>query len=124
MLLKDFETVIILTPVLSDEQMKEAVAKFRQTIIDNGGQIVHEENWGLCKLAYPIQKKNTGFYHVFEFKAPGHLIDKLEISYRRDERVMRYLTVALDKHAVVYNQRKRNGEFNKKEKDSSTTTTA
>ncbi len=112
---KNYESVIILTPVLSDEQMKETVAKYRQLIIDNSGQMVHEDNWGLCKLAYPIQKKNTGFYHVFEFAAPGQVIDKLEISYRRDERVMRFITVALDKHAVVYNQRKRNGEFNKKE---------
>ncbi|MBX7206610.1 MAG: 30S ribosomal protein S6 [Bacteroidia bacterium] len=115
MISKDYESVIIMTPVLSDEQMKDTVAKFRQLIIDNGGQMVHEANWGLCKLAYPIQKKNTGFYHVFEFKAPGQTIDKLEISYKRDERIMRFLTVALDKHAVIYNTRKRNGEFNKKE---------
>jgi len=76
-----------------------------------------QENWGLTKLAYPIQKKTTGFYHVYEFKAPADFITKFELSFRRDERIMRYLTVSLNKHAVVYNQRKRNGEFKQNKKD-------
>lgn len=107
-MLKNYETVFILTPVLSDEQMKEAVAKFRKILTDNGAVIVHEDNWGLRKLAYPIQKKSTGFYYLLEFKAPGELINKLEVEYKRDERIMRFLTVALDKHAVAYNEKKRN----------------
>lgn len=117
--LKNYESVIIFTPVLSDDQLKDAVAKYRQLITEHKGEIVHEENWGLTKLAYPIQKKSTGFYQIFEFKAPGTLIGQLELQFKRDERIMRFLTTALDKHAVVYNQRKRNGEFNqpKKEKE-------
>lgn len=115
--LKNYESVIIFTPVLSEDQLKDAVAKYRQLITEHKGEIVHEENWGLTKLAYPIQKKSTGFYQIFEFKAPGNLIDALELNYKRDERIMRFLTTALDKHAVVYNERKRNGEFNKPKKD-------
>ena len=111
-----YETVFILTPVLSNEQMNEAVDKFRKILTDNGAIIVHENNWGLRKLAYPIQKKNTGFYYLVEFKASGELINKLEIEYRRDERVLRFLTVALDKHAIAYNEKKRkNVELKKKE---------
>lgn len=87
--------------------MKEAVDKFKGVITGNGGEIVHEENWGLKKLAYPIQKKSTGFYYLIEFKAPGDLIDKLEIQYRRDERVIRFLTFRMDKHSVEYAQKKR-----------------
>lgn len=87
--------------------MKEAVEKFKGIITDNGGEIVHEENWGLKKLAYPIQKKSTGFYYLIEFKAPGNLIDKLETQYRRDERVLRFLTFRMEKHAVEYAQKKR-----------------
>jgi len=102
-----YETVFIMTPVLSDEQMKEAVAKFRKILTDNGSEIVHEDNWGLRKLAYPIQKKTTGFYYLIEFKAPGSLIAKLEIEYKRDERVMRFLTMSLDKHAIAYSEKKR-----------------
>ena len=64
-----YETVFILTPVLSDVQMKEAVDKLKALVVENGGEMVNEENWGLRKLAYPIQKKSTGFYHLFEFNA-------------------------------------------------------
>ncbi len=106
-MLNQYETVFIATPVLSEAQMKEAVDKFKGVITGNGGEIVHEENWGLKKLAYPIQKKSTGFYYLIEFKAPGDLIDKLETQYRRDERVIRFLTFRMDKHAVEYAQKKR-----------------
>lgn len=103
-----YETVFILTPVLSDSQVKEAVDKFRSLIADNGGKIIHEENWGLRKLAYPIQKKSTGFYHLIEFSAEGTFIEKLEIDYKRDERILRFLTFRMDKYAVEYAEKKRN----------------
>lgn len=116
-MVKQYETVLILTPVLLQEQVEEAVNKFRKILTDNGAIIVHENNWGLRKLAYPIQKKSTGFYHLFEFKSEGSLIEKLEVEYKRDERVMRFLTVALDKHAVAYNERKRKNAAVKKEEE-------
>jgi small subunit ribosomal protein S6 len=103
-----YETVFIMTPVLSDEQTKEAVNKFKQLLVDNGAKILHEEHWGLKKLAYPIQKKSTGFYHLIEFEAEGSVIAELELNYKRDEKIIRFLTIALDKHAVVYNEKKRN----------------
>ncbi|MEA1886891.1 MAG: 30S ribosomal protein S6 [Bacteroidota bacterium] len=106
-MLNQYETVFIATPVLSETQMKEAVQKFKKVITDNDGEIVHEENWGLKKLAYPIQKKSTGFYYLIEFKAPGELIDKLEVQYRRDERIIRFLTFKMDKYAVQYAEKKR-----------------
>ena len=109
--MKIYETLIVVTPLLSEEQMKEVVAKFKKVLTDNGAEIVAEDNWGLKKLAYPIQKKTTGFYHLTEFKASGELINKLEVEYKRDERIMRFLTIALDKHAVAYNDRKRNGQL-------------
>jgi small subunit ribosomal protein S6 len=100
---KRYETVFILTPVLSDDQAKEAAKKFKKTLTDLGGKIVNEENWGLRKLAYPIQKKTTGFYHLVEFAGDGQkLLGELELTYKRDERVLRFLTVALDKHAAAY----------------------
>lgn len=117
-----YESVIILTPVLSEKQMEDAVASFRQLITENGGEMTHEENWGLTKLAYPIQKKVTGFYQIFEFTAPGDLIAKLELACRRDEQVLRYFTLRLNKHAVKYNERRRNGAFKKtKEADKEAT---
>ena len=112
--MQQYEIVIVLTPLLSEETAKEGIAKFSKILTDGGAEIVQEDNWGLRKLAYPIQKKTTGYYHLTEFKAPGELINKLEIELRRDERVLRFLTIALDKHAVAYNDKKRSGAFNKK----------
>ena len=102
-----YETVFILTPVLSDDQVKEAVQKFRDFLTNNGAEIVHEENWGLRKLAYKINHKSTGFYQLFEFKADPQLIAKFEIQLRRDERIMRFLTVKLDKYGIEFNERRR-----------------
>ncbi|MBR1882690.1 MAG: 30S ribosomal protein S6 [Muribaculaceae bacterium] len=103
-----YETVFILTPVLSDDQMKEAVEKFKTVLTDNGATIVNEENWGLRKLAYPIQKKTTGFYNLLEFEAEPTIAAKLETAYRRDERVIRFLTFHLDKYAAEYAVKRRN----------------
>ncbi len=102
-----YETVFILTPVLSDVQMKEAVEKFKTFLESNGCEIVNEEEWGLKKLAYPIQKKSTGFYCLLEFKGEPSIVKKLEVAYRRDERVIRFLTFRLDKYAVEYAEKRR-----------------
>jgi small subunit ribosomal protein S6 len=107
-MLNRYETVFIMTPVLSDDQTKEAVNKYTQFLKENGAKIVHEDHWGLRKLAYPIQKKTTGFYHLIEFEAEGNLIANLEITFKRDERILRFLTLAMDKHAVAYAEKKRN----------------
>jgi small subunit ribosomal protein S6 len=113
-----YETVFIMTPVLSEEQMMETVTKFKKILsAASGTEIVHEDNWGLRKLAYPIQKKNTGFYYLIEFKATGDLIAKLETEYKRDERIMRFLTVALDKHAIAYAEKKRKNAAIKKQEE-------
>ena len=87
--------------------MKEAGAKYLDLIKENGGEVVYEQDWGLKKLAYPIQKKTTGFYHLIEFKAEPAFIAKLETQYRRDERIIRFLTFAMDKHAVAYAEKRR-----------------
>ena len=97
-----YETVFILTPVLSDDQMKEAVEKFKGVLADNGAEVVNEEEWGLKKLAYPIEKKSTGFYCLLEFKGEPTIVKKLETAFRRDERVIRFLIFRLDKYAKEY----------------------
>ncbi len=106
-MIKQYEAVFIMTPVLSDEQMKETVNKFQKILTDKGATIIHEDNWGLRKLAYPIQKKSTGFYHLVEFKAEGNIIKDFEIALKRDERIMRFLTISLDKHAVAYSEKRK-----------------
>lgn len=114
---KSYETVFILTPVLSEDQMKDTVDKLKKVLTDNGADMINEENWGLKKLAYPILHKTTGFYNLFEFNSEPSAVDALEIACRRDEKVMRFLTIALDKHALEYNEKRRKGAFNKKKEE-------
>lgn len=109
-MIKQYETVFIATPVLSEAQMKEAVAKYTDFIKNNGGEIVYEEDWGLKQLAYSIQHKTSGFYYLIEFKAEPTFVNDLETQYRRDERILRYITVALDKNAAAYAEKRRNNK--------------
>ena len=113
--MNQYETVFILTPVLSDEQMKETVAKFKNLLTEKGAEILNEETWGLKKMAYAIQKKSTGFYCLLEFKAEPSIVSKLEVNYRRDEKVIRFLTVKLDKYAAAYAIKRKNKYANKQE---------
>ena len=105
--MNQYETVFILTPVLSEQQMKEAVQDYEKFIKADGGKMVSKEDWGLRKLAYPIQKKSNGFYTLFEFQANPSLIADLELKFKRDERVIRFLTVKMDKFHVEYAERRR-----------------
>jgi small subunit ribosomal protein S6 len=105
--MNSYETVFILTPVLSEDQAKEAVKKFEGEIKSFGGKVTNTESWGLKKLAYPIQKKTTGFYFLLEFEGEGDLIGQAELSMKRDERVMRFLTVKMDKHHKAWAEKRK-----------------
>ena len=109
---RNYETVFIVTPVLNESQVQETVEKFTQVLKENSAALLSTEAWGLLKLAYPIQKKSTGYYYCLSYTGEGNIVDVLELAFRRDERVIRFLTTVLDKHAVEYNARRRNGEMN------------
>lgn len=102
-----YETVFILTPVLSDAQVEEAVKKFEDFLKERNCKIVAKENWGLKPLAYPIQLKKNGFYTLIQFEGEGTIVSELELAFKRDERIIRYLTTRLDKHAVEYAETRR-----------------
>lgn len=108
-MLSQYETVFILTPVLSEDETKKAISAYVDLLKSQGAEIIHQEHWGLKNLRFPINKKTTGIYHLVEFKGTGKAVETLEIAYRRDENVLRYLTVKLDKFAVKYNDDKRAG---------------
>ena len=103
-----YETVFILNPVLSEDQIKETVKKYEDFLVSKGAKMISKENWGLKKLAYAIQNKKSGFYHLFEFTVEGDVVHELETEFKRDERFMRYLTVSLDKHAIAWAEKRRN----------------
>ena len=111
--MSNYETVLILNPVLSEDQVKESIDKFKGLLGSMKSDLISEELWGLKKLKYSIQNKKTGFYVLFEFKADADVISNLEIELKRDERVMRFLTIKLDKHAVDYSEKRRNKKINK-----------
>lgn len=106
-MVNQYETVFIATPVLSETQIKEVVGKFKSLIKSNKGELINEEDWGLRKLAYPIQKKSTGFYYLIEYKSDGEIIEKLETEFKRDERIIRFLTVKMDKYAIAYSEKRK-----------------
>ena len=115
--MSNYETVFILNPVLSDDQAKDAVEKFKKVLTKGKAEVINVEQWGLKKMAYPIQNKSTGFYNLLEFTTENTgIINTLETEFRRDESVMRFLTIALDKHAIAYNVRRKKGEFNRTKK--------
>ena len=103
-----FEIIFIMTPVLSDQQMNETVERYKEFLKSQKAKIIHNENWGLKKLAYPIQHKSTGFYQLFEVEAENTIVNPLEVEFSRDETIMRFLTVKLDKDGIAYNERRRN----------------
>ena len=103
------ELMVIFTPVLSEDDYKAAQKKYTAFLKENGGQVVHENPWGLRSLAYPIKKKTTGLYWVLEYNAPSDFNEKLKIQLLRDESVLRHMVTKLDKYAVEYNQKKRSG---------------
>ena len=105
--MNNYETVFILNPVLSDDQIEEAVKKYENLISKLKAKIIVKENWGLKKFAYPIQNKKSGFYHLLEYQGDVSVSKSLEMEFRRDERVMRYLSVKLDKHAVDWSEKRR-----------------
>jgi len=114
-MLNRYETVFILTPVLSEDQVKEAVKKYHDLITKAGGKIVNEENWGSKKLAYNIRKKASGFYHLLDFELEGSAIQDYEVAYKRDQRVLRFLTVKLEKHPLAYAEKRRSIRTKKEE---------
>lgn len=114
-----YELMVIFTPILSDEDTKKSIESYGNMVTDNGGEMIHQEAWGLRQLAYPIDKKTTGIYHLYEFKAPGELIEKIEIQFKRDDNIMRWMFTRLDKYGVEYNERRRK-KLAEKKKEAST----
>lgn len=114
--MNNYELMVIFTPVLSEDEFKATQKKYSDYITEVAGTIVHSNPWGLKQLAYPVQKKTTGIYWVVEFTCEAASIERLKINLLRDEQVMRHMITKLDKHAVAYNEVKRNGGFSNKQK--------
>lgn len=115
--MKNYEVTFIVDPVLSGDEIKATAQTYVDQIKGEGFEIIHVDEMGLRTLAYPINRRNSGVYFTVEFQGPnGELIDKLELALRRDERIMRFLCIKLDKYGVKYNEDKRKGLIGKVKK--------
>lgn len=116
--MRNYEVTFIVDPVLSGDEIKATAQTYVDLLKNDSCNIVHVDEMGLKQLAYPINKRQSGVYYCIEFEAPdGNFMGNLELSLRRDERIMRFLTVTLDKYGVKYNDDKRKGLIGKKKQD-------
>lgn len=112
--MRHYELTFIVDPVLSHEEIQSVRQTYEDQVKKQGCKIVNVDDAGLKQLAYPLNKRNSGIYYTIEFEAEnGTVIAPIELALRRDERIMRYLTIALDKFGVKYNEDKRNGLIKK-----------
>ena len=112
--MRNYEVTFIVDPVLSSDEIDATAKNYKDHLTKQDCKIVHHEKMGLRQLAYPINKRTSGIYHCLEFQVDtNNVIESLELALRRDERIMRFLTVALDKYGVKYNEDKRNGLIGK-----------
>jgi len=114
---RHYETIFILTPVLSESQLEETSQKFKNILEEQGANVYHTEAWGMRKLAYPMNRKKNGHYFLFQFDANPDIIKKLETEYSRDENIIRYLTIVMDKNMLAFSEKRRSGAFNKKKEE-------
>ena len=112
---KNYETVFIINPVLSEKQVEDTVKKYKKQLDGKKVKFVCNESLGFKELAYPINKKNSGFYHLFQYESDDiNIVKELEIELKRERSILRYMTVSLCKDGVEFNARRASGEFNKK----------
>ena len=113
--MKNYEVNFIVDPVLSGDEINATAQTYWDLLTSNEATITDKGEMGLRQLAYPIKKRSTGVYYCTEFQVPnGAFISKLELALRRDERIIRFLCVGLDKYGVKFNDDKRNGLIGKK----------
>jgi small subunit ribosomal protein S6 len=118
-MLKQYETVVILSPLLSEDELKSTITGYTKWLKKKKAELVHQENWGLKQLAYPIDNKHSGYFLVLEYVADNTIVSELEVEFVRDnDRVLRFLTVLLDKYALQYNENKRAGLVGRNKKSS------
>ncbi len=115
--MKHYEVTFVVDPVLSGDEIKATEKAYEEVLKNEGCTLVHVDEMGLKQLAYPINKRSSGIYYCIEFTSPtGDIIGKLELAMKRDERLMRFLTIALDKYGIKYNADKRSGLIGKVKK--------
>ena len=115
--MSNYETVIIFSPLLSEDDVKKSIKHYLKFLSDNKATIVEENYWGLKSMAYQINGKSNGIYFVTEFTSETDLVAKFEIELKRDETILRFMTIKLDKFAMDYNDRKRKGLIGRKAMD-------
>lgn len=111
----NYEVTFIVDPVLSGDEINATAQTYIELLKNEGCNIVYVNEMGLRQLAYEINRRQSGVYFCVEFETEkGDFLANMELSLRRDERIMRFLTTRLDKFGVKYNEDKRNGLIGKR----------
>ena len=99
--MRRYETIAIIDSDLSNEQRLPVFERLKDLIVQQGGVLVIVDEWGDKRLAYEIKKRSHGYYVRLDFCGTGALVNEMERFLRIDERVLKYMTVSLDKDADV-----------------------
>jgi small subunit ribosomal protein S6 len=115
--LRTYQTVIVIDSFLKSEEIDAIIEKVLRIINNNGGKVVTVDRWEKKRLAYEIKRRQYGYYVEIIFEAPGNLVNILEREYRLDEKILRYLTIVLDKKALAHleRQKSKKEEFDEEE---------
>jgi small subunit ribosomal protein S6 len=115
--MRHYEVTFIVDPVLSGDEVKATAEHIQKDLKNFGATIVAVDEPGLRQLAYPINKRSTGVYYCIEFGCDvADWLVKFELNMKRNERLLRYLTVKLDQYGVKYNDDKRSGRIGSRKK--------
>ena len=92
--MQHYETLFVIKPTLTEEEMRGQIDRVKNIIADNGGELQATDEMGMRKLAYPIEKNERGFYCVVYYKANGETVSELERQLRYNEEMLRFMTVS------------------------------
>ncbi|MEA3353526.1 MAG: 30S ribosomal protein S6 [Campylobacterota bacterium] len=99
--IRHYETMFIVKPTLTEEEIQNQIATVKGNIEKNGGEIVSCDDMGTRELAYEIQKSKRGYYYVIYFKAPSESITELERNYKINENILRFIFIKSESKAEI-----------------------
>lgn len=98
---RHYETLFVVRPTLTVEEVQERIETIRGVIEKNGGEIVAAEDWGVRRLAYVVQKNARGHFYLIYFKAPGESLIELERNYRINEDIIKFIVVKYENRKEI-----------------------
>ena len=93
-----FETVLLLSPEISSQEVNNEHKKFKDYILNSDGKIINEEDWGLRDLSYSIKKFKKAFYNFFQIETSGTIVKEINKELNQSENIIRYIFIKVKNH--------------------------